>query len=126
MAENGRENRDATLLGALAAGATVRQAAEQAGVSERTAHRRLSDDAFRRRVAELRGEMVARALGRMADGMAEAADTLRQLLRAESETVRLGACRAALELSVKLRESVELEQRMQDLEKRLSDNEKRA
>ncbi len=126
MAEIGRENRDAALLGALAAGATVRQAAEQAGVSERTAHRRLSDDAFRRRVAELRGEMVARALGKMADGMAEAADTLRQLLRAESETVRLGACRAALELSVKLRESVELEQRIQDLEKRLSVNENRA
>jgi hypothetical protein len=120
MAENGRGNRDAALLAALAAGSTVRQAAQQAGVSERTAHRRLADDTFRRRVTELRGEMVARALGKMADGMAEAADTLRQLLRAESETVRRGACRAALELTVKLRETVELEERLAAVESRLS------
>src|SRR5262245_17805288 len=114
MAENGRPGREAALLLTLAGGATVRQAAEQAGLSERTAHRRLADADFCRRVTRLRGEMVERALGKMADGMAEAADTLRQLLHAESESVRLGACRGLLELGVKLRESVELEQRLRD------------
>jgi hypothetical protein len=118
MAENGRKNRDTALLTALAGGATVRQAAEQAGVSERTAFRRLADADFAREVDILRAEMVRRAWGKMADGMAEAADTLRQLLRAESESVRLGACRAALEMGVELRESVELEQRLQALEER--------
>jgi hypothetical protein len=63
--------------------------------------------------------MVQRSLGRMADGMSEAADVLRQLLAARSETVRLGAARSLLELGVKLRESVELEQRMRDLEEHL-------
>ena len=43
MAENGRQKGNGPLLAALAAGATVRQAAEQAGVSERTAYRRLAD-----------------------------------------------------------------------------------
>jgi HEAT repeat protein len=54
----------------------------------------------------------------MADGMAEAADVLRQLLAARSESVRLGAARALLELGVKLREGVELEERLRALEER--------
>ena len=82
MAENGRRKGDDALLLALATGLTVRDAARSAGVGERTATRRLANLSFRRRVAEARAEMVGRALGRMADGMAEAADTLRGLLRA--------------------------------------------
>jgi hypothetical protein len=101
---------------ALAAGKTARDAAEQVGVGERTAARRLADPAFRARVAALRGEMVSRALGRTADGMNEAADTLRGLLKATSETVQLGAARTLLELGVKLRESVEQEERLRALE----------
>jgi hypothetical protein len=57
----------------------------------------------------------------MADGMAEAADVLRHLLGAESESVRLGAARSLLELGVKLRESVELERRMEEVERRLGE-----
>jgi hypothetical protein len=119
MARNGRRKGDAALLLALAAGRTVRDAALAAGVGERTATRRVADPAFRRRVAELRAEMVGRALGRMADGMTEAADTLRLLLAARGESVRLGAARALLELGAKLRESVELEQRILALEDNL-------
>lgn len=116
MAENGRRKRDDALMLALASGQTIRDAARAAGIGERTATRRLSDPAFRRRVAELRADMVCRALGKMADGMGDAADKLRQLLAANSEAVQLGACRALLELGVKLRESVELEQRLAALE----------
>jgi HEAT repeat protein len=116
MAGCGRRNADEALALALATGQTLRGGAEAAGIAERTATRRWADPAFRRRVGELRGEMVGRALGRMADGMAEAADKLRQLLAAESESVRLGAARALLELGAKLRESVELEERLAALE----------
>jgi hypothetical protein len=66
--------------------------------------------------------MIGRALGKMADGMAEAAGTLRELLTAESESVRLGAARSLLELGVKLRESVELEERLAALERRTPDD----
>jgi hypothetical protein len=66
----------------------------------------------------MRAEMVGRALGKMADGMTEAADTLRALLTAEGESVRLGAARSILELGNKLRESVELEERLSALEQR--------
>ena len=119
MAENGRLKGDDTLLLAMAEGRTVREAASVAGVGERTATRRLADPAFRRRVAEARAEMVARALGKMADGMAEAADTLRQLLRAKGESVRLGAARSILELGNKLRESAEIEARLQAVERQI-------
>jgi hypothetical protein len=62
--------------------------------------------------------MVERALGRLSDGMCEAAEKLRELLGARSEAVRLGAARSLLELGVKLRESVELERRVSELEAR--------
>jgi hypothetical protein len=124
MAASGRRNADDSLLVALAAGRTVEEAARQAGLSERTAFRRLAVPGFRQRVAAARAEMVEKALGRMADSMSAAADTLRQLLTANGDNVKLGAARALLELTVKLRESVELEARLQSLETRMSEPQK--
>jgi hypothetical protein len=54
----------------------------------------------------------------MADGMTEAADTLRGLLTAEAESVGLGAARSLLELGNRLRQWVELERRITDLDPR--------
>jgi hypothetical protein len=124
MAENGRRKKgDAAFLLALAAGQTVRDAARSAGIGERTATRRVADPKFRHHVGELRSEMVARALGKMADGMAEAAETLRALLAPGTRpAVRLGAAKALLELGVRLRESIELEGRLADLERRLAES----
>jgi hypothetical protein len=103
---------------ALAAGRTQPEAAKSAGCGTRTIKTWLHDQpAFGRRVAELRSEMTSRALGRLADGMASAAETLGFLSRkGKSETVRLGAARAVLELGNKLREAVELEARIAALE----------
>ncbi len=120
MAYRGRQNADEALAAALASGQTLRDAAAAVGVGERTATRRWADPVFRRRVSELRGSMVGRALGRMADGMVEAADVLRALLDAGTPpAVRLGAARSLLELGVKLRESVEFEERMVAVEQKL-------
>jgi hypothetical protein len=120
MAEIGRRKCDDALLLALAAGQTVRAAAVAAGVGERTATRRLTEPDFRRRLAETRADMVARALGRVAEGMADAADKLRALLADTTPpAVRLGAARSLLELGVKLRESVEMEERLAALERQI-------
>jgi hypothetical protein len=117
VAGSGRKNADEALALGLATGLTTADAALAAGVGERTARRRLADAVFRRRVAELRGEMVGRALGKVADGMAEAGDVLRTLLAANvPPAVRLGACRTILALGVRLREVVELEARLAALE----------
>jgi HEAT repeat protein len=110
MAAGGRKNADAVLALALASGQTVDAAADRAGIGERTAYRRLTDPKFRVRVSELRAEMVERALGKLAEGMAEAVDTLRRLLGAERESVRLAAARAILEMGIKLQEATKLEE----------------
>jgi hypothetical protein len=107
---------DDLLALALAAGRDVAEAAAAAGVSERTAYRRLADPAFKRRVAELRAGMVDRASGRLADGMADAAAALRDLLGHPDGRVRLGAARAMLEAGVRVREAAELEARLAALE----------
>lgn len=119
MAGIGRKNADALAL-ALAAGDSIADAAAKADMGERTAYRRLADPAFRQRIQTLRGEMIGQALGRMAAGMTEAAEVLRALLKADAETVRLGAARSLLDLGVKLRDAAELEQRLAALETRIN------
>lgn len=103
---------------ALATGCTLPEAARESGAGERTIKTWTATlPAFTRRIAELRTEMTSRALGRLVDGMASAADTLGYLSRrAKSEQVRLGAARALIELGVKMRESVEMEARIAALE----------
>jgi hypothetical protein len=110
---------DAALRLALAAGKTMRDAAAAAGISEKTATRRMADANFRRQVAALRNQMLDAGAGRLAEGVCEAADVLRELLHAKSESIRLGAARALLEMCSKLRESLELEERIVELEERL-------
>ena len=116
MAGGDRRDADQALVAALAAGATKQEAARLAGVGERTIYRRLEDPDFRRRVDQARSELVTQAVGRLADASAAAVTTLRALLGADSESVRLGACRAILDLGLKLRESEELERRIAALE----------
>src|SRR5215210_1077734 len=65
--------------------------------------------------------MVTRAVARIGAASTLAADTLRKLLKAQSETVRLGAARAILELGSKLREQEDLAERVRALEERLGE-----
>jgi hypothetical protein len=77
---------------------TYADAAEAAGVSERTARRRMEDESFRSQVTGARVELVERAVGRASDSVVEAVDTLRELMQsASSESARLGAARALLD-----------------------------
>lgn len=117
MAHNGRPKGEDGLVIGLASGLTVRDAAQRAGIGERTAHRRLGAAAFRQRVAEARTNMLDRAIGQLADAATEAVATLRQLLAAEESNVRLAAARAILETGRKLRESHELAQRLDGVER---------
>ena len=119
MADIGRRKGDGALLTALASGQTIRDAAKAAGVGERTATRRLAEPAFRRQVAQLQTEMIQRALGQLSDAASEAVATMRKLLTAKSESVRLAAGRSILELGTRLRDALELEQRLFDLERRI-------
>jgi hypothetical protein len=114
----GHRKGDEAFVLALASGRTIKEAAEVAGIGYRTATRRLADPAFQRLVQQARADMVQRAVAKLADGLTEAVDTVRKLLGAKADTVKLGAARAMLELATKLRESVEIESRVCELERR--------
>ncbi len=119
MADFGRRKGNARLVAEFAAGRTLRDAARASGLSERTAGRRLADPEFRKLVSDVRSEMIQRAVGALASAAEEAIATLRDLLSDDSSTARLGAARSVLEYGTKVRENVELEQRIVDLESRL-------
>jgi hypothetical protein len=120
MAQKGKRSADEQLLTALACGATVEVAARQAGVSERTAYRRLADRDFRRRLQGVRADFAQRTAGTLTAAGTEAVRTLLELLRGPSAAaVRLGSARAVLEIGMKAREVADLEERMAALEERL-------
>ena len=117
MKNEGRNRSDELLLTRLAAGATVEQAANAAGLSARTAYRRLADPAFTRRLAQARDELISSALGELVECASEAVATLRALLSASDERVRLGAAKNTLEQLLRLRETLTLSQRLAVLER---------
>ena len=119
MAGGGRRNADSALIADLASGVTVRNAAATAGIGETTVYRRLKEPDYRRCVGEAWSEMVGQAVARLSAASTSAADTLKNLLTAESETVRLGAARSILELGLKLREHEGLAVRVALLEAQL-------
>jgi len=114
-----RKSADEALLRGLACGATVESAARAAGISARTAHRRLKEEAFQKRLRDVRAEMVQRTAGMLTGSGLEAGKTLVSLLDPTNPpTVRHGAARTILELGLKLRENAEMEERLAALEAR--------
>jgi hypothetical protein len=108
---------DAALLAALAGGATVTLAAEQAGIAPRTAWRRLDDPDFRAQLDTARRQTVAAAIDVLGKASTAAAATLVDLMTKDKPpSTRLGAARAILELGGKMRETAELEERIATLE----------
>jgi methylaspartate ammonia-lyase len=124
-AETGRIAAEPAAILALARGLSKADAAAGAGVGERTVYRWLDDDAFRAAISRERGRLLERAIGRLADHAADAANVLGKLANDEETppAVRVSAARALLEHAVKLRDSLEIEERLAAVEARL---EKRA
>ncbi|HWB13030.1 MAG TPA: hypothetical protein VG826_27640 [Pirellulales bacterium] len=116
MGSNGTLAGDEELILALAAGATVREAAERAGVGERTVYRRLADADFRRAVSEARDRMFDAARGRLAGLAGRAAETLERLMESERPSETLGAAKAVLELGPRLRKWAEVDEGINHLE----------
>ena len=111
----GKEKRSLLAL-ALASGTSIKDAAAEAGISRRTVERCLARLTFRQLVARLRGEMVATALGRLTDNMTRAADAVAALLDAPEPHIRLRAARTLMSLGLKFRDSVDVTDRIRDLE----------
>jgi hypothetical protein len=116
MARPKRKKNEDSLLLALACGATVEAAARQCGLSERTVYNRLGDDEFKKRLERVRADMVDRSAGMLTAAGGEAVRTLMALQKDSTPTVRLGAARTILEMGLKIRQLVEVELRLEELE----------
>ena len=114
-----RRDIDDLLAFHLASGLTIARAAERVGVNERTVRRRLADAKFRKRLDDLRSEAVGRAVAMLADGMTKAAERLVGLVDAPDEKIALAACKAVLELGMRLRQAEETERKVEDLARRV-------
>ena len=106
---------------ALAGGATFKDAAEQAGINERTARRWMDAPAFRKQVDDTRAEMLAQAVAKLTSASTAAVETLQALLSSEMDFARLAAARTILEVGMKLREQHDLAERVAALEERLGE-----
>jgi hypothetical protein len=120
MAENGRSaaearRADAALAAGIAVGKSIREAAAAAGVSERTAHRRVKAEAFRTLVREIREAMADAAWGVASEGLVEAARTLREALQKASWAVKVRAASALVDMASHL-EGADLDARLAEME----------
>jgi hypothetical protein len=106
MADNGVEiynyqTNDIMLITALAVGKSLGQAARIAGVSLRTASRRMSDPAFCAELRRVQSETVSQATVELGQAATEAVKKLKKLLQSKSENIQLGAARAVVSLYLK-------------------------
>ena len=86
---------------ALAMGATLLGAAEQADISERTVRGRMQEKEWQAAVVARRDKLFAEAHGKIIGALTEAADKLRVLLDTDNEQVALGAARALLDFGLR-------------------------
>jgi hypothetical protein len=121
----GRHAADDGLALSIAQGMSIRKAAEKAGISERTAARRVAEPDFRKRVVALRAEMTERAVGLLTAGLAGAVAVFLELCSSTSEGIRLAAAGQLINQLYRMKETAEIEERLAALEAavRLADEE---
>lgn len=110
---------DERLLVELVAGRSAAEAATRLGISSRTAYRRIATPEFQTELAAARRQVVDTALGRLLAASEAAVDALRRLIEEGPPNVRLAAARAVLELGPRYREHVEMDDRLDAIERAL-------
>ena len=88
---------DDELFLALVSGCHIENAAKIAGISERTAYRRLADPEFRDRINSAREAVRESILAKLSDAAGDAVSTLWSLLESEDESIRLRASKMLLD-----------------------------
>jgi hypothetical protein len=117
--KTGKKGGDEALVRALAAGLSVPKAADAAGLSERTAYRRLQDPEFRGRVDRARQAVVDGVVGKLSALGDTSVEALDGLLRSTTENIKLGATRTALEYLFKSNEQLTLARQVDELRRDL-------
>ena len=96
---------DVAFIMALANGATVRAAAAGAGISERTAFRRMATPAFRKELALMRAVAFDEAGAQLARASVKAAQVVVALLDSPDPKIRLQAAKQATAMATEVGEA---------------------
>ena len=116
-----RTSKKSKAIVALLSGKTNSQAAQSAGVTERTIYRWLSDPSFRSELSEAERQMIESATRQMSSLQEKAINVLDQLLESQdvSPQIRLSTAKSILRLSLGYRDR-NIERRLHVLEELVS------
>jgi len=121
-AEKPNQNQRDQFAVAMALGQKVSVWAKKNGVPRRTCYDWTKTPEYKATVREVRRHAFDRAVGQFARNLTRAVGRIALLAtEAESESVQLQAARAVLRESIKVREHVDLEEQMEDIERRLDE-----
>jgi len=109
-------------LEALLSEPTVLAAAEAAGVSRTTIFRWLGDSVFADAYRALRGQMLESTLTALQSASGDAVATLKTVMNDQEAkgSERVSAARCVLEMTLRAREILEVEERLKVLEEKLN------
>jgi len=122
MADNGSLTaKQRRFVAALMTARTVEDAAQVAGIAERTAWRYLANSDVRAALHEAQAQALAQVTRRAVQAMTEALDVLRGIAAdGDAPTgARVSAARAILENALRYNEAVTLAERVSELEARM-------
>jgi hypothetical protein len=116
-----KTNNQEKALSALLNSASITDAANKSGLSERTLYRYLEDEIFRKEYRTARRNLVENSIGQIQTATSEAVETLRRNLTCENPSVEVRAAQIILDSAYKGVEIVDILERVEVLENELKD-----
>jgi hypothetical protein len=113
-------DRDELIAYHLARGATRDEAGRAAGCCKRVVYNRLADPEFKLLVGEFRRAMIDEAVGKLATVAGRAVEVLTAALDDDRPTIRVRAATTLLDALLRVRAQTELDDRLTELEQRVS------
>jgi hypothetical protein len=122
LATKGSSGKREAVALAVASGLSLRKAAAQCRVGQRTVMRwHAGDETFRRRIAELRTQLFDRAVGRLCRLGGKSAAVLGKLPDSDSERIRLAAAKEILSAAMTARQAGAQAAKVQELRRLLQE-----
>ena len=119
-----KERQAEQLIGALLTHPSIEAAARAVGIGEVTAYRWMRDPEFIRQYREVRREGLRQTTARLQIAAAEAVTALAEIQRSgESESARVAAARAILEHAMRAVDLEDVQQRLDEIERKVNEKE---